>query len=467
MTERERLEMYTSVVPKPNQLIVQDMKFYAFVHYTINTFTGKEWGNGKENPKIFNPQCQDTDQWCKIIADAGMKGLILTCKHHDGFCLWPTKTTEHCIRNSSYKNGKGDVVKEVAESCKKYGLKFGVYLSPWDRNSKYYSTDKYNDFYVEQLTELLTNYGDIYMLWLDGACASDADGKPKQVYDFDRYYAKAYELQPNICISVTGPDIRWVGNESGKCRESEWNVVPAVDYAENDPNGCQDTSNQKKFWRQALDCMQQDLGSRQALRGHTKFMWYPAEVDVSIRKGWFWHRSQDFFGVKSLDKLMTIYYNSVGANGLFLLNVPPNRDGLICQKDASVLHEMGEWLRKEKSLQVPSKDVKTTPISKTDRGYEWDVSFPQSSIDRIRLEEDTTKSQRIERFSIYSIDGERETKLWSGSVVGFGRIAIFQPIVTDHLRVVVEECRLEPYIKDCEVYKTGGYRTKAMKKKSK
>ncbi len=465
MTEREKLELYTSVVPKPNQLIVQDMKFYAFVHYTVNTFTDKEWGNGTEDPKVFNPRCQDTDQWCKAIADAGMKGLILTCKHHDGFCLWPTKTTEHCIRNSSYKDGKGDVVKEVSESCKKYGLKFGVYLSPWDRNSEYYSTDKYNDFYVEQLTELLSNYGDIYMLWLDGACASDADGKPKQVYDFDRYYAKAYELQPNICISVTGPDIRWVGNESGKCRKSEWNVVPAVDYNENDPNGCQDTADYKKFQKQALNCMQQDLGSRKALEGHTNFMWYPAEVDVSIRKGWFWHEAEDKNGVKSLNKLMTIYYNSVGANGLFLLNIPPNTDGLLSDKDVSVLHEMGEWLRKEKSLKMPAEDVKTTEIVKTDRGYEWDITFPEANVDRIRLEEDTTHSQRIEKLAIYKVVGNKEKRIWRGTVVGFGRIAIFKPTTTDHLRVVVEESRLEPYIKDCEVYKSGAYRIKSFFKR--
>ncbi len=460
MTEQQKLEFYTSIVPRPNQLIVQDMKFYAFVHYTVNTFTDKEWGDGTESEQVFNPTAQDTDQWCKAIAGAGMKGLILTCKHHDGFCLWRTKTTDHCISNSPYKDGKGDVVAEVAESCRKYGLKFGVYLSPWDRNSKYYSTDAYNDFYVQQLTELLTNYGDIFMLWLDGACASDADGKPKQIYDFERIYATAYKLQPDICISVTGPDIRWVGNESGKCRKSEWNVVPYIDHNQN-----QDTSNQqtdadyKKFQKKAVNAMQADLGSRQALEGYDRLMWYPAEVDVSIRKGWFWHKKEDRFGVKSLRRLMTIYYNSVGANGLFLLNIPPTSEGKLADKDVQRLSQMGYWIDREKSLMLPPSSVQTTEIVKTDRGHEFDVTFPSEAVDRIRMEEDLSFSQRIEKFTIYAVNSRgKEKKLYRGTVVGFGRIAIFHPTKCDRLRVVINECRLEPHIKLVEVYKKGAYR---------
>ncbi|HIS04374.1 MAG TPA: alpha-L-fucosidase, partial [Candidatus Fimenecus stercoravium] len=222
--------MYTSIVPNRRQLLIQKMRYYAFVHYTVNTFTNREWGNGKEPESVFDPAAQDTDQWCEAIADAGMKGVILTCKHHDGFCLWPTKTTEHSVKNSPYNNGKGDVVREVADSCRKYGLKFGVYLSPWDRNCPLYGTPGYNDFYIEQLTELLTNYGEIFMLWLDGACGADAAGQPKQKYDFERIWKTAVELQPNIVMSGCAPDVRWIGNESGKTRESEWNVVPRFAY---------------------------------------------------------------------------------------------------------------------------------------------------------------------------------------------------------------------------------------------
>lgn len=184
MLDNQRLDLYTSIVPNERQLKIQQMPFYAFIHYGPNTFTNREWGKGKDSPSVFNPKDQDVDEWCKAIKSAGMKGVVLTCKHHDGFCLWQTETTEYSIKNSPYKNGKGDVVKEISNACKKYGLKFGVYLSPWDRNSKLYGTPAYNDFYIAQLTELLSNYGEIFMLWLDGACGASADGMPKQKYDF-------------------------------------------------------------------------------------------------------------------------------------------------------------------------------------------------------------------------------------------------------------------------------------------
>lgn len=461
MTEQEKLRLYTSIKPSNRQLIVQNMKFYAFVHYTVNTFTGKEWGNGKESETLFNPTRQDTDQWCEAIASAGMKGLILTCKHHDGFCLWQTETTNHSVRNSPYKNGKGDVVKETAESCKKYGLKFGVYLSPWDRNSEFYSTEKYNDFYIKQLTELLTNYGEIFMLWLDGACASSKDGKPKQIYDFERIYRTAYELQPDICISGTAPDIRWVGNESGKCRKSEWNVVPLFDFAnQNIENNCQDTEDFKKFQKRCVSVMQQDLGSRKALENHTKLTWYPAEVDVSVRPGWFYHKSEDFL-VKSLKRLMTIYYDSVGSNGLLLLNIPPNRNGLLSKKDVKRLKEVGYWLDKEKQLKL--NNICVNEIGKTEHGYEYLLTFDKQCIDRIRMEEDTSFSQRAESFTIYNVD-ENCRKIYTGTVIGFGKIAIFRPQTASALKIVIDKCRLEPHIKLFEVYATGAYRIKKRKK---
>lgn len=200
----KRIEKYISIVPSERQKEYQEMGFNVFFHYGMNTFTGKEWGDGKTPASTFNPTNQNTDQWVEAIKKAGAKGVILTCKHHDGFCLWPTDTTEYSVKNSPYKNGKGDVVKEVSDSCKKYGLKFGVYLSPWDRNSDYYGTEKYNDFYIQQLTELLTRYGDIFCVWLDGACGAHMDGKSKQEYDFDRIYNTVRELQPNACISNCG-----------------------------------------------------------------------------------------------------------------------------------------------------------------------------------------------------------------------------------------------------------------------
>lgn len=447
----DRLDIYTSIVPNRRQLIIQEMKYYAFIHYGVNTFTNREWGTGKESERVFNPKKQNTDQWCRAIADAGMKGVILTCKHHDGFCLWPTETTQHSIKNSPYKNGKGDVVREVSESCKKYGLKFGVYLSPWDRNAECYGTPRYNDFYIKQLTELLTNYGDIFMLWLDGACGAKADGQPVQKYDFERIWNTAVELQPDIVMSGCAPDVRWIGNESGKTRESEWNVVPKFQYdQQNFTANCQTDDNMKAFQKRCQDVMLPDMGSREFLSGFDEFMWYPAEVDVSIRLGWFYHPLQ-IFTLKSLNHLMKIYYNSAGNNSLMLLNIPPNKNGLLAESDVKRLREMGRWIRKEDELLI--NDVK---IQKSDDGYEIRLSFPRQSVDRIRLKEDTTKSQRVEIFSIYA--GKK--KIFSGTIIGFSKIAVFKPIITDNLTVKIEECRKEPYIEKVEVIATGAYRVK-------
>lgn len=452
MTDRERMDLYTSIVPNARQLRIQEMKYYAFVHYTVNTFTGREWGNGKESERIFNPKAQDTDSWCKAIKDAGMKGLILTCKHHDGFCLWQTKTTEHSVKNSPYKNGKGDVVREAAESCRKYGLKFGVYLSPWDRNCPLYGTPAYNDFYIAQLTELLTNYGEIFMLWLDGACGAKADGQPQQKYDFERIWRTAVELQPNIVMSGCAPDVRWIGNESGKTRESEWNVVPKFQFdQQNIAANCQDTDDMRAFQKRCQDVMLPDMGSRKFLANYDEFMWYPAEVDVSIRLGWFYHPLQCFTR-KSVDHLMKIYYNSVGNNSLLLLNIPPNRKGKFSKGDVRRLREMGAWLKKEENCLLESE--KTV----SDGGREITLRFPRQSVDRVYLAEDTTKSQRVERFEIY--DGANHC-VFQGTIIGFSRIAIFDaPVTTETLRVVITESRNEPYLETAEVYKTGAYRPK-------
>lgn len=444
-----RLDLYTSIVPNERQLKIQDMKYYGFIHYGMNTFTDREWGTGEEDEKLFNPTEQNTDQWCEVLKDAGMKGVILTCKHHDGFCLWPTKTTEHSVKNSPYKNGKGDVVRELSESCKKYGLKFGVYLSPWDRNAPCYGTPAYNDFYIEQLTELLTDYGEIFVLWLDGACDAASDGKPVQKYDFERIWSTALKLQPDIAMSGCAPDVRWIGNESGVTRESEWNVVPKFAYElQNLADNCQNMDDMEKFQKRCIDVMLPDMGSREFLSKYNEFMWYPAEADVSIRKGWFYHKSEDDT-VKSLEHLMKIYYTSVGNNTLLLLNVPPDDKGLISDADAARLREMGQWLRKEESLILDNVKVQAN-----ESGHEIKLTFPKCSVDRIRISEDTTKSQRVEAFSVYA----GEEKIYDGTIIGFSKTAIFEPVETDNLTVKITQCRKEPYIKSVEVAATGAYR---------
>ena len=447
----DRIDLYTSIVPNRRQLIIQEMKYYAFVHYGINTFTNREWGSGRESESLFNPKKQDAMQWCSAVKDAGMKGIILTCKHHDGFCLWQTETTEHSIKNSPYKNGRGDVVKEVSDACRKYGLKFGVYLSPWDRNAKCYGTPEYNDFYIRQLTELLTNYGEIFMLWLDGACGAKADGQPVQKYDFERIWSTALKLQPDIVMSGCAPDIRWIGNESGKTRESEWNVVPKFQYdQQNFADNCQDSDDMKKFQKRCVDVMLPDMGSREFLSKFDEFMWYPAEVDVSVRTGWFYHPLQSLT-LKSLNHLMKIYYNSVGNNSLMLLNIPPDKNGLFAKKDVKRLREMGKWIRKEEEL-----TVKNAQTIITDGGFTINVKFPKQSVDRIHLAEDTTKSQRVEKFSVFA-EGKR---IFSGTVIGFSRIAVFEPVETDCLTIKIEQCRKEPYVNKALPVATGAYRVR-------
>lgn len=445
----DRVELYTSIVPNERQLKIQEMRFYAFVHYTVNSFTNKEWGDGKESPSVFNPSNQDTDQWCEAIKSAGMKGVILTCKHHDGFCLWQTKTTEHSVKNSSYKMGKGDVAKELSDSCRKYGLKFGVYLSPWDRNSEYYATGKYMDFYIAQLTELLTGYGEIFMLWLDGACEPGRDGKPAQEYDFERIWSTALKLQPNIAISGCAPDIRWVGNESGVSRESEWNVVPKFRYEfQNFAVNCKNSDYFENFQNRCKDVYYKDMGSREFLADYSEFNWYPAEVDVSIRRGWFYHSIENF-SVKSLKHLMKIYYSAVGGNSLLLLNIPPNKQGLFCKNDVERLKEMGVWLRTEDECVIENAIIE----KKTN--FEIEIAFERQSVDRLRLSEDTTKSQRVENFSVYAGD----KCVYKGTVIGFSKIAVFDtPVTAGSLKIVVDECRKEPFINIIEVCKTGAYR---------
>lgn len=257
-----------------------------------------------------------------------MKGLILTCKHHDGFCLWPSKYTEHSIKNSPYKNGKGDIVRETAEACREFGLKFGVYLSPWDRNNSSYGKGKeYDDYYLNQLTELLTEYGDIFVIWLDGACGEGPNGKV-QKYDWQRYYKVMRELQPNAVISISGPDIRWCGNEAGEVRPSEWSVVakdmtdPAITAA------LSQQEDNEEFRNRPLDETQTDLGSRERLANEKELAWYPAETDVSIRPGWFYHEEEDG-QVRSFENLKDIYLKSVGGNTTLLLNLPPMKNGRI------------------------------------------------------------------------------------------------------------------------------------------
>ncbi len=323
-------------LPSPRQLRWHEMEFYTFLHFTTNTFTDKEWGYGDESPSMFNPTAFDADAIVKALKAGGATATILTCKHHDGYCLWPTKTTEHCVRNSSWMNGKGDVVRAISDAARRHGLKFGVYLSPWDRNNPNYGKADYVKIYREQLRELLTQYGDIYEVWHDGANGGDGfygGAREKRTIDKHTYYdwpttwELVRSLQPNAVIfSDVGPDIRWVGNEKGFANETSW--------ATYDPVGVNGDAAAPGYTR-----------SKEGLTGHRNgSKWLPAECDVSIRKGWFWHEKENNT-VKQPRELMDLYYKSVGRGASFLLNIPPDRRGLLHELDVKALAGFGDAVR--------------------------------------------------------------------------------------------------------------------------
>lgn len=335
----------SQIKPSERQLKWQELEFYGFIHFGMNTIINVEWGKGNDNLKSFNPQSLDTDQWVEVLKSSGMTGVILTVKHHDGFCLWPSKYTDYSVSSTPWKNGKGDIVKEVSQSCQKYDMKFGIYLSPWDRTEETYGQGKpYDDYFVNQLKELLTDYGPIFTVWLDGANGEGPNGKVQQ-YDWKRYYKTIRTLQSNTVISISGPDVRWVGNEVGKTRSDEWSVVPETlkdPYAIAEHSQKEDSKELKKTHKTS----DIDLGSREALKNYSgKLIWYPAEVDVSIRPGWFYHPNEDE-SVRSSQELFSIYKKSVGRNTTLLLNVPPMPSGKIHQKDIITLKKLGEKIKR-------------------------------------------------------------------------------------------------------------------------
>lgn len=463
-------------VPSERQLTYEKMEFFCFIHFTVNTFTGSEWGDGKEDVSIFNPTELDARQWVKSAKDAGMKGLILTCKHHDGFCLWPSKYTEHSVKNSPYKNGNGDIVREVSEACKEFGLKFGIYLSPWDRNNSSYGKGKeYDDYYVNQLTELLTDYGELYTIWLDGACGEGANGKV-QKYDWNRYYKVMRELQPNAVISISGPDVRWCGNEAGEVRESEWSVV-AKDMT--DPSITAELSqheDNEEFRDRPLDETQSDLGSRERLKNEKELVWYPAETDVSIRPGWFYHEEEDD-KVRSFENLKDIYLKSVGGNTTLLLNIPPMKNGKIHEKDMAILKRLGEFINdtfKNNLLKnalvttVPEHDCRgnSPDMMRTDDYNTYfmnkegenklliEIKFDEcKKLNYLVLKEAITFSQRVEKFNVYFNDESgNKIKIFEGTTIGYKRIIDLKGTKTDNLTIEIEDSRVAPVMSFVGVY---------------
>ncbi len=459
----ERDKRLVACVPSERQLRLQQMEFYAFAHITVNTFTDQEWGDGTEAEAVFNPKKLDADQWVAAIKSAGMTGLIVTAKHHDGFCLWPSAYTEHSVKNSPFRGGKGDVVKEAAEACRRGGIRFGVYLSPWDRNCPLYGQGKpYDDYFCAQMTELLTNYGDLFCVWFDGACGEGPNGK-KQVYDWQRYYAVVRQYQPEACISICGPDVRWCGNEAGVTRQSEWSVVPeglrlaadgddpATVLSETDP----------------------ELGSRELLERAPALMWKPAETDVSIRPGWFWHKKENR-QVKTVKELTDLYLRTVGGNSTLLLNIPPDADGLFSPTDVQRLALLGDTIRAVFAENLAKDAVFTASADdgvhtaenlredscdsyfKTNDGDNTvtvSVKMPEMrKLHILTLKEDLRFSQRIERFAVEYRCGKGWKRIYEGTTVGYKKYCRFRPVTTDEIRILILDSRVCPVLSHAAVY---------------
>lgn len=429
-TPEEKINIASRVVPSASQYAWQEMELTAFVHFGMNTFTGREWGDGTDSPELFNPTNLDAEQWVKALQAGGFKMVIITAKHHDGFCLWPTKTTPYSVASSKWRDGKGDVVKELKEACDKYGMKFGVYLSPWDRNAPSYGdSPAYNNMYVEQLKELLGNYGEVHEVWFDGANAEGPNGK-KQVYDWKAFYQVIDSLQPNAVKAVMGDDVRWVGNESGLGRETEWSVTPLMSSVREEA----DEENK----RNGIKSMAKDLGSREKVASARRLFWYPSEVDVSIRPGWFYHGEQDG-KVKTLAHLVDIYFRSVGYNSVLLLNVPPDRRGLIQENDVARLKEFGDYIATtfgDNKLVTENKEV----VLEVGETVEYTVN-PDEVFNVFMVGEEIRKGQRMEEFTVEAFTGGEWKELAKGTTIGYKRMLRFPDCRAEKIRLTVNQSR--------------------------
>jgi len=438
-------------LPTRQQLTWHNMEFYLFMHFGPNTFTGKEWGHGDETEDIFNPSELDCRQWCRVAKQAGAKGIIITAKHHDGFCLWPSKYSTHTVRESRWKNGKGDVLAELSSACKEYGLKFGVYISPWDRNHPDYGTEKYNDVFINMMKELFTHYGPIWELWWDGANGEGPNGK-KQVYDWHRFENFVRTISPQtIIFSDIGPDIRWVGNESGIAGKTNWNYLDTAGFKRGAGGPPTDTLN------------------RGNVNGKN---WIPAECDVSIRPGWFFHEEENE-KVKTPEELFSLYLKSVGRGANLLLNVPPDHRGLIHANDSAALTGFRKLLEKNFQANLSRNaeeemhykgvlyhpghlidgDEKTTEtIPEYKEGAFWIKFNPVKKINCIVLKEPMENGQHIRKINIALINGAEQVAELDATTVGRKRVITFPVKTVSAVRIVIEDAKGTPSLSEVETY---------------
>jgi len=451
-------------VPTDRQLAWHELEQYAFVHFTTNTFTDKEWGFGDEKPSIFNPTEMDVTQWTKIIKESGLNGLVLTCKHHDGFCLWPSEFTEHSVKNSPYKDGKGNVVDEVEKACRAENLKFGVYLSPWDRNRADYGSPSYVEYYRNQLKELFTAHSPVFEMWFDGANGGDGyygganekrkiDGKT--YYDWPTTLSMIREMEPNVIFfSDAGPDIRWCGNEKGYVGETNWNTITP------------DTLYAGKGGINKLLNTGEESGTS----------WIPAEVDVSIRPGWFYHAKEDSL-VKTPEQLFDIYLSSVGRGSNLILNIPPDRRGLIHEIDAACLLEwkklIDERFGNNLALNKPAKAStvrgksavydasmvtdgnKETYWATNDQEVTGNVEIDLGEnklISYVLVQEYIKLGQRVKDFAVEVQKDGNWLEVAKGTTIGYKRILRLDPVEAQKVRIVINDSKACPVISNIEVF---------------
>lgn len=443
--------------PSPRQRAWHELRFYGFLHFTVNTFTDREWGYGDESPDLFAPTDFDADQIVEVARDGGMKGLILTCKHHDGFCLWPTATTQHSVAASSWRGGKGDVVRDIAAACARHGLRFGVYLSPWDRNHAAYGTPAYVDVYRAQLRELLTGYGPIFEVWHDGANGGDGFyGGARQTrtidkktyYDWPGTWEIVRDLQPEAVIfSDVGPDVRWVGNESGQGSGTTWLTMRTDGWSPG-------------------DVVTEELGE-----GHEGGdRWLPPEVDVSIRPGWFYHAAEDD-RVKSVDDLLAIHDASIGRSGAWLLNLPPTRQGRVHEIDARHLRGLRRVLDATYGRDLAAGATVTASATRADEHaaacvldgdgatfwaapddapsawIELDLGEARS-FDRVLCEEAIDLGQRVRRWHVEAAnEGGTWRCLGEATTIGAHRILATAPTTARRVRLHIDDARACPLIR--------------------
>ena len=451
-------------VPSERQLTWHELDYYAFIHFNMNTFTDMEWGTGGESPEQFNPTELDARQWARVAKEAGMEGIIITAKHHDGFCLWPTKTTEHSVKNSPWKDGKGDLVKDLSEACAEFGLKFGIYLSPWDRNHADYGKPAYVADFHEQLRELLTNYGEIFEVWFDGANGGSGyygganetrKIDNKTYYEWEKTTAMVRELQPNAVIfSDGGPDIRWVGTEEGWANETNWSIMRKDEIYPG--------------WPRYVE-----LRSGHEDGTH----WLPAEVNTSIRPGWYYHPAEDH-QVKSLSRLVRTYYESVGRNGNFLLNLPVDARGLVHETDVEHLMALKRQIDQDfaiellKDAKVSASDerggVTTFKASNVNDGnprtywatndsvHSGSITFTfgkPTEVNRLLLQEHIPLGQRVKNFVLLAKKGDEWEEVDGQTTIGYKRILRFETVKAEEFRVLFLDAKGPLAISNIEMYR--------------